>query len=738
MLWSFQTLAQTDFNNYITLQAQGKIPLDFSKQTSLKVEEGKSEDREGLNKQEEVKFLEMIHYGIDNILHSGLCVYGDPLSMYINEVADNLLKDDKELRNKLRFYTIKSNEANAFSTDQGIVFMTTGLIAQFSNEAQLAFVLAHEISHFTEKHVVQSFDWNLHNNNHDDYFEKMSTYSKDKEFSADKIAVELCHKAGYSDDALFNAFDVLMYSYLPFDEIEFPVTYFNSAYYYIPASAFPDKKYEIKAEEDYNDTWSSHPNVKKRKDTVDIAIARFSNWSDQDFLLESAKFYEMRNIARFESVRCDVIDGQFAKALYSIFILEKDFPNSKYLARMKAQSWYGLYLYKSDNRMSDAVESTSNLEGESAALHYFLKKLNSNSMQTLALRTVYDLQKKYPEDKEIQLIYSKLVDNLSQSSRFKLDEYSNKTFEVAAAESIAKNDSIALADSMKSKTTETAEAAKERQSKYDKIKKKKDPDSPETFDSTKYYIYGLSDIIADDNFKTLYEKYKAEFKIKEEEEERIDNLPYRERKKIYAQQYENESKLGLKEIILVEPTVISSDYKGPNNLKSEELETELSAALDYIAEELGTSVYHIDKRTLEAGGTDNYNERSALMTLLQQIITVDESGVGIIPVDYTLLQEIQSNYGTTKVMFTLVDHYKRFPISIGGTIGMVFVFPGLPLYVTRQIFTANSTEVSFIVLDLEKGTADYANTYYYTSPTKKWYLRSYIYTILSDLTKTPQ
>src|SRR5690606_12160884 len=154
--------AQTDFNHYQTLQSSGKIPEDFSKQTSIKLEED-TEERDGLTRSEEELFLEMIHYGIGEILHSGVCVYGDPVSNYVERVADHLLVDMPEVRKKLRFYTIKSNVANAFSTDQGIVFVTTGLIAQLTDEAELAFVLAHEISHYTEKHVVQTFDWNLRN-----------------------------------------------------------------------------------------------------------------------------------------------------------------------------------------------------------------------------------------------------------------------------------------------------------------------------------------------------------------------------------------------------------------------------------------------------------------------------------------------------------------------------------------------------------------------------------------------
>ena len=735
-LFVFCTLlswSQTNFDNYTTLIAQGNIPADFSMQTKQKLENDIQTGREGLSKSEEAKFLEMIHYGIDNVLHSGLCVYGDPISNYVSDIAKNLLKDDMELYNKLRFYTIKSNVPNAFSTDQGIVFITTGLVSQFANEAQLAFVIGHEISHFTKQHVVQTFDWNLKNHNHHDYIDQMSTYSKDKEFEADVIAVELCHKAGYSDDEIYNSFDVLMYSYLPFDEIELPITYFNSANFYAPEMYFPTKKYEIKAEEDYDDAQSTHPNVKRRKDTVNIALSNFDNWGDASYVVDKARFFEARNCARFESVRSDVLEGNYANALYSIFLLEREFPNSIYLNKMKAHSWLGLTNFKDNNRISNAIQSTSQLEGESATMHFFLKKLTRPAMTTLALRQIYDIKQAYPEDKEINVLYEKMLTNLAWKESFKPKDYSTKTFQQAANDYSAKQDSIA-----NNIEPEVAEEPVKKQSKYDRIKKKKDPNTIESFDTTKYYLYGISDIIADDAFLTRYSLQEQKFKNAEAEEEALKQLSYRDQSKFKKQQQINSSKLGVDEIIVVEPTVISYNRFGVDNVKSDELENDLEDAIGYASDLVGTSTYNINKREMEAGGTDAFNERNTIMTLLQQIIVADDNDEGVLPVDYLLLQDVKNHYGTDNILFTLVEHQYQPRISPGGVVGMIFLPPVLPLYLIRGFFAANHTEITFIVLNTEKGTAEYANTLYQNSPVEKWNLRSQMYNILNEIHSKPQ
>ena len=40
---------------------------------------------------------------------------------------------------------------------RGLFFVNIGLISSAKSEAQIAYVLAHEISHFTEGHVLQGF-----------------------------------------------------------------------------------------------------------------------------------------------------------------------------------------------------------------------------------------------------------------------------------------------------------------------------------------------------------------------------------------------------------------------------------------------------------------------------------------------------------------------------------------------------------------------------------------------------
>lgn len=69
----------------------------------------------------------------------------------IPEYQKNLAPEDPQKIN-FRFYVIKDKDPNAFATANGIMVVNSGMIEILENEAQLASVISHEISHATQEH----------------------------------------------------------------------------------------------------------------------------------------------------------------------------------------------------------------------------------------------------------------------------------------------------------------------------------------------------------------------------------------------------------------------------------------------------------------------------------------------------------------------------------------------------------------------------------------------------------
>lgn len=74
---------------------------------------------------------------------------------YLSEVGEKivLVSDRKDLDYK--FTVIESDDLNAFAAPGGFVYFYTGLLKAMENEAEMAAVMAHEISHVVARHSVK-------------------------------------------------------------------------------------------------------------------------------------------------------------------------------------------------------------------------------------------------------------------------------------------------------------------------------------------------------------------------------------------------------------------------------------------------------------------------------------------------------------------------------------------------------------------------------------------------------
>ena len=89
-------------------------------------------------------------------------VPSDEAQSYLGELGESLIpKFQRELPpndpNKIpfRFYLVQGRFPNAFALPNGIIVVNTSMVGILENEAQLAFVLSHEISHAVQEHTRQ-------------------------------------------------------------------------------------------------------------------------------------------------------------------------------------------------------------------------------------------------------------------------------------------------------------------------------------------------------------------------------------------------------------------------------------------------------------------------------------------------------------------------------------------------------------------------------------------------------
>jgi predicted Zn-dependent protease len=87
-------------------------------------------------------------------------LYDDPLlEEYLAKMADRLIPEEVKAAGGpgFRFAVFKDPNLNAFAMPNGRVFINTGLLARLENEAQLAMILGHELTHVTNRDALRSF-----------------------------------------------------------------------------------------------------------------------------------------------------------------------------------------------------------------------------------------------------------------------------------------------------------------------------------------------------------------------------------------------------------------------------------------------------------------------------------------------------------------------------------------------------------------------------------------------------
>lgn len=479
------TQAQSVFN-YEPLQSVGPIPADFT----YYVDKG-ANDEKGVYKY---------------LVESGLLVYGSPMNEYVENVADNLLEDGfRSLRQELRFYILRRSDVNAYSYANGMIVVTTGLIAQLQNESELAFILAHEIAHYAEKHIEKEKKVKKKDKKYDVGGFLRMVRSREQETEADRIAFERYYRnSKYSYEALDGVFDVLQYSYLPFDEVEFERAFVESEYYTFPDKYFISAITPIRSREDYVDTLLTHPNLAKRREWIANQVERKSDENRARFIQSEELFYKLRHQARCETINIDLTFHQYDAALYNTYVLLDEYPNDPFLCQAWVAGIYGFAMHKLEGNGNDHISKSDLVEGEQQRLTYFLSKISRDECALLALRFAWNYAKIFPENSYFKQVAGEIIEVLSEKGKMKYQNYSDYAMGIDPA-TIPVDTAV--------KKTET-----EKKGKYDKIKSQQGNEREkvlpnEDFD-TKNYM--LVDLRADEEFWKLY--YDA---LDEEEDEKL-------------------------------------------------------------------------------------------------------------------------------------------------------------------------------------------------------------------------
>ncbi|HZV61080.1 MAG TPA: M48 family metalloprotease [Methylophilaceae bacterium] len=152
-----------------------------------------------------------------NLLGAAPLVKDAALHKYVNEIGRWVASQSERPDLPWHFGVIESEDINAFAAPGGYVIITKGLYRKLENEAQLAGILGHEISHVVRKHHLRLLQKTQLLNigakllgtklgKGDDTVQKVigngaeilaRGLDKDAEYEADRMGVILAARSGY-------------------------------------------------------------------------------------------------------------------------------------------------------------------------------------------------------------------------------------------------------------------------------------------------------------------------------------------------------------------------------------------------------------------------------------------------------------------------------------------------------------------------------------------------------------
>nr|WP_228768395.1 M48 family metalloprotease [Shewanella sp. TC10] len=93
------------------------------------------------------------------VIRSSAPVISDPvLNQYLSELGNKLVAHATGVKTPFYFFLLRNDEINAFAFFGGHVGVHTGLFLHADTESELASVLAHEITHVTQRHLARSLE----------------------------------------------------------------------------------------------------------------------------------------------------------------------------------------------------------------------------------------------------------------------------------------------------------------------------------------------------------------------------------------------------------------------------------------------------------------------------------------------------------------------------------------------------------------------------------------------------
>lgn len=373
-----------------------------------------------------------------DLVNDGYFIKNDSLEIPLLNTFEKILDANRINKSYKTILISKDPQPNAFCLGEGSFIVTVGLLGEITNEGQLAFILAHELSHYELDHVNKSLKVNMKNNtegkvnqglkkvakgkateksieNIKDALYLSKRYSRENELKADSMAILLLRSARFDYNQGVSMLSILdpgsPPQYLNAEELlkhfEFNNYPFQQSWLKKRVSIFSKKSANILVFE--SDSIESHPDYLLRINKIESMTASQSDSVSQFIDDTTQEFRYMTNICKFETVETAFSQKNLDLCLYWSLQLLEQYPHNSYLASMIGKVLLNLCDARDNHQFELYVNPfTSNYHEDLRVVNNFLYNLTREDIGELAFNFLNQKTIFNPEKEEHYFILWKI------------------------------------------------------------------------------------------------------------------------------------------------------------------------------------------------------------------------------------------------------------------------------------------------------------------------------------------
>jgi Zn-dependent protease with chaperone function len=316
-------------------------------------------------------------------------VVSDPqVNSYLSSITKEIVDENPFIHPaELRILFSYGWWPNASSMGEGTILFNIGLFHRLENEAQVAFVICHELSHYYLDHSNKSIERYVNSVNSDEFQKKIKAiqkteyrqnqqaevllkgltfnsrrHSREFEQQADSMAIQLMKHTPYDlreslrTLALLDSVDKDKYN-IPLElPKRFNFEYFPFKKSWIQSSTIRFGEMQKETSKDLDDSLKTHPDCRIRIQKIEPDVQKFYSPGSKKFIVSENTFEKLKKQFDYEIIQYCFDNDNISRCLYYALEMSAIFPGDVYFHTMIGKCLNSIYTHQQNHELGKIVD----------------------------------------------------------------------------------------------------------------------------------------------------------------------------------------------------------------------------------------------------------------------------------------------------------------------------------------------------------------------------------------------